>query len=56
MIFKKKKNVVVEPPIDLNAVGKSGPENKQREIASRQTEAIVSAKELLYDTNPFITS
>ena len=49
MIFKKKKGVVVEPPIDLNAVGGSGPDNRQREIASRQTEAIVPTKELLYD-------
>ena len=49
MVFGKKKNVVVEPPIDLNAVGGSGPVNKQREIESRQTEAIVPTKELIYD-------
>ncbi len=50
MIFKKKnKGAVVEPPIDLNAVGGTGPENKQREIASRRTEAIAPTKELLYD-------
>jgi type II secretory ATPase GspE/PulE/Tfp pilus assembly ATPase PilB-like protein len=49
MIFKKKKDQGNEPPIDLNAVGGSGPENKQREIASRQNEAIAPTKELLYD-------
>jgi type II secretory ATPase GspE/PulE/Tfp pilus assembly ATPase PilB-like protein len=49
MVFKKKKDVLIEPPIDLNAVGGTGPVNKQREIASRQTEAIVPAKELVYD-------
>ena len=45
MIFGKKKNVVIEPPIDLNAVGGTGPVNKQREIASRQSEAIETTEQ-----------
>jgi type II secretory ATPase GspE/PulE/Tfp pilus assembly ATPase PilB-like protein len=49
MIFFKKKNVVVEPEIDLNALGGSGPENQRLEIAARQIEQIVPTKELLYD-------
>jgi type II secretory ATPase GspE/PulE/Tfp pilus assembly ATPase PilB-like protein len=50
MIFKKKNKALEDaPPIDLNAVGGTGPENKQREIASRQSEAIVPTKQLLYD-------
>jgi len=49
IFFKKKKNAVVEPEIDLNALGGSGPENQQREIAARQIEQMVPAKELLYD-------
>jgi type II secretory ATPase GspE/PulE/Tfp pilus assembly ATPase PilB-like protein len=47
--FKKKKSEVVEPEIDLNALGGTGPENQRREIEARQIEQIVPAKELLYD-------
>jgi len=49
IFFKKKKNAVVEPEIDLSALGGSGPENQQREIAARQIEQMVPTKELLYD-------
>jgi type II secretory ATPase GspE/PulE/Tfp pilus assembly ATPase PilB-like protein len=47
--FKKKKSDVVEPEIDLNALGGTGPENQRREIEARQIEQIVPTKELLYD-------
>ena len=48
-LFAKKKPLVVEAPLDLKARGGSDAENAQREIASRQLEAIVPTKELLYD-------
>jgi type II secretory ATPase GspE/PulE/Tfp pilus assembly ATPase PilB-like protein len=48
-LFAKKKPVVIEPPLDLKARGGSDAENAQREIATRQLEAIVPVKELLYD-------
>ncbi len=49
MIFFRRKKVVTEPEINLDALGGSGPENQQREIASRQLEHIVPAKELVFD-------
>jgi type II secretory ATPase GspE/PulE/Tfp pilus assembly ATPase PilB-like protein len=48
-LFKKKQPQVVEPPIDINAVGSDPTVVKQREIESRQSEAIVPVKELMYD-------
>jgi len=48
-LFGKKKVEVVEPPITLSADSKSAAENQQREIACRQSEAVVPTKELLYD-------
>ena len=48
-LLGKKKVEVVEPPITLSADSKSAAENQQREIACRQSEAIVPTKELLYD-------
>ncbi len=48
-LFGKKKVQVVEPPIDLKAESGSAAEDQQREIACRQSEAIVPTKELIYD-------
>ncbi len=49
IFFKKKKPQVVEPPIDLKADSGCAAENQQREIAARQSEAVVPIKEMLYD-------
>ena len=49
MALFKKKQVVVEPPLDLLSTSGSGPENHKREIEVRQHEAVVPTKELLYD-------
>ena len=48
-LFGKKKTQVVEPPIDLKADSPSAAEKQQREIACRQSEAIVPTKELVFD-------
>jgi len=49
IFFKKKKQETVGPPIELNALGGSGPEIQRREIDARQIEQIVPVKEMLYD-------
>lgn len=46
---KKKQAAAVEPPLVLSASGKDSADEKAREIAARQNEAIIPVKELLYD-------
>lgn len=49
-LFGKKKVEVVEPPIDLKGDSGAAAEDQQREIACRQSGAIVPTKELIYDS------